>query len=101
MAPPKCMPMPSGYRHRDDLLRHLNRGARRRRPACHHARRHRRVGAAANQALQATDKGDRLDDWRYLPATLFAFMLIMVVSAVAAPYSFDALMLGPMNRHVA
>ena len=31
----------------------------------------------------------------------YAFMLIIVVSAGAGPYSLDALMLGLMNKHVA
>jgi uncharacterized membrane protein YphA (DoxX/SURF4 family) len=46
------------------------------------------------------DKGDRIDDWLYLPETLYAFMLIIVVSAGAGPYSVDALILGLMNMHV-
>jgi uncharacterized membrane protein YphA (DoxX/SURF4 family) len=47
------------------------------------------------------DEADRIDDWLYLPETLYAFMLIIVVSAGAGPYSFDALILDLMNRHVA
>src|ERR1700685_2501295 len=47
------------------------------------------------------DKADRIDDWLYLPETLYAFMLIIVVSAGAGPYSIDALILGLMNKHVA
>jgi len=47
------------------------------------------------------DELDRIDDWLYLPETLYAFMLIMVVSAGAGPYSLDAFILGLMNRHVA
>ena len=27
------------------------------------------------------DRGDRIDDWLYLPETLYAFMLILIVSA--------------------
>jgi uncharacterized membrane protein YphA (DoxX/SURF4 family) len=45
------------------------------------------------------DRGDRIDDWLYLPETLYAFMLILVVSAGAGPYSLDALILGLMNKH--
>src|ERR1700688_1899687 len=37
------------------------------------------------------DKGDRIDDWLYLPETLYAFMLIIIISAGAGPYSLDAL----------
>jgi uncharacterized membrane protein YphA (DoxX/SURF4 family) len=47
------------------------------------------------------DEGDRIDDWLYLPETLYAFMLIMVISAGAGPYSLDALILSLMNKHVA
>jgi putative oxidoreductase len=46
------------------------------------------------------DEADRIDDWLYLPETLYAFMLIMVISAGAGPYSLDALILGLMNKHV-
>jgi len=42
------------------------------------------------------DEADRIDDWLYLPETLYAFMLIIVVSAGAGPYSLDALILGLM-----
>src|SRR5271154_4715747 len=47
------------------------------------------------------DRGDRIDDWLYLPETLYAFMLILVVSAGAGPYSLDAVILGLMNKPVA
>src|ERR1700752_190521 len=47
------------------------------------------------------DEADRIDDWLYLPETLYAFMLIVIVSAGAGPYSLDALILGLMNKHVA
>ncbi len=43
------------------------------------------------------DEAERLDDWLYLPETLYAFMLILVVSAGAGPYSLDALTLGAMK----
>jgi uncharacterized membrane protein YphA (DoxX/SURF4 family) len=46
------------------------------------------------------DESDRIDDWLYLPETLYAFMLIMIVSAGAGPYSLDALILGLINKHV-
>ena len=45
------------------------------------------------------DEADRIDDWLYLPETLYAFMLIMVVSAGAGPYSFDALIWGAISKH--
>jgi putative oxidoreductase len=47
------------------------------------------------------DESDRIDDWLYLPETLYAFMLIVIVSMGAGPYSVDALVLGLMNKHVA
>jgi uncharacterized membrane protein YphA (DoxX/SURF4 family) len=47
------------------------------------------------------DRADRIDDWLYLPETLYAFMLLIIVSAGAGPYSLDALVLGLMNKHVA
>ena len=31
------------------------------------------------------DESDRIDDWLYLPETLYAFMLIIVVSTGAGP----------------
>src|SRR5580692_2809688 len=46
------------------------------------------------------DEADRIDDWLYLPETLYAFMLIVIVSAGAGPYSLDALILSLMNKHV-
>jgi uncharacterized membrane protein YphA (DoxX/SURF4 family) len=47
------------------------------------------------------DEADRIDDWLYLPETLYAFMLIIVVSAGAGPYSLDALILGLITKHMA
>jgi len=44
------------------------------------------------------DRADRVDDWLYLPETLCAFMLIIVVSAGAGPYSLDALILDMLNK---
>ena len=46
------------------------------------------------------DEADRIDDFLYLPETLYAFMLIMIVSAGAGPYSLDALVLSLINKHV-
>jgi uncharacterized membrane protein YphA (DoxX/SURF4 family) len=45
------------------------------------------------RAYKPIDEADRIDDWLYLPETLYAFMLIMVISAGAGPYSLDALIL--------
>ncbi len=47
------------------------------------------------------DRGDCIDDWLYLPETLYAFMLIIIVSAGAGPYSLDTLILDLMNKHAA
>ena len=47
------------------------------------------------------DEADRIDDWLYLPETLYAVMLIIVVSAGAGPYSLDALILRLINSHAA
>ena len=47
------------------------------------------------------DRADRIDDWLYLPETLYALMLMIVVSAGAGPYSLDALILYLVNRQVA
>jgi uncharacterized membrane protein YphA (DoxX/SURF4 family) len=47
------------------------------------------------------DEVDRIDDWLYLPETLYAFMLIIIVSAGAGPYSVDALILSLINKQVA
>src|SRR3984957_6898092 len=44
------------------------------------------------------DEADRLDDFLYLPEVLYAFMLIMVLSAGAGPYSFDALILRMIDH---
>src|SRR6202451_2809471 len=44
------------------------------------------------------DEADRIDDFLYLPEVLYAFMLIMVISAGAGPYSLDALILSLMNK---
>jgi uncharacterized membrane protein YphA (DoxX/SURF4 family) len=40
------------------------------------------------------DEADRIADWLYLPETLYAFMLIIIVSAGAGPYSLDAVIRG-------
>jgi uncharacterized membrane protein YphA (DoxX/SURF4 family) len=45
------------------------------------------------------DRADRIDDFLYLPETLYAFMLIMVISAGAGPYSLDALIVGLIGKH--
>jgi putative oxidoreductase len=49
-------------------------------------------------AYKPIDEADRIDDWLYLPETLYAFMLIMVVSAGAGPYSLDAAILHLIDK---
>ena len=44
------------------------------------------------------DEADRIDDWLYLPETLYAFMLIIVVAAGAGPYSLDAVIWGLIDN---
>ena len=44
------------------------------------------------------DEADRIDDWLYLPETLYAFMLIIIISAGPGPYSIDALILYFWNQ---
>jgi uncharacterized membrane protein YphA (DoxX/SURF4 family) len=44
------------------------------------------------------DKADRIDDWLYLPEILYVFMLILVVSAGAGPYSLDALIVDLIDK---
>ena len=45
------------------------------------------------KAYMPIDRADRIDDWLYLPETLYAFMLILVISAGAGPHSVDAAIL--------
>lgn len=45
------------------------------------------------------DEADRIDDWLYLPETLYAVMLIMVLSAGAGPYSLDAVIMRLIDEH--
>ena len=42
-------------------------------------------------------RADRIDDWLYLPETLYAFMLLLIVSAGAGPYSVDSVIVGLMR----
>src|SRR5271156_2590365 len=58
-------------------------------------------GRKQNKLNKPIDEADRIDDWLFLPETLYAFMLILVISAGAGPYSLDALILGLINKHVA
>lgn len=47
------------------------------------------------------DRADRIDDWLYVPETLYVFMLVLIVSAGAGPYSLDAAILGLIDKRAA
>lgn len=55
-------------------------------------------GRQVIKAHKPIDEADRIDDWLYLPETLYAFMLIMIISAGAGPYSLDAAFLAGIDR---
>jgi uncharacterized membrane protein YphA (DoxX/SURF4 family) len=50
-------------------------------------------GRVRIKSYQPIDRADRIDNWLYLPEVLYAFMLILFVSAGAGPYSIDAAIL--------
>jgi uncharacterized membrane protein YphA (DoxX/SURF4 family) len=50
------------------------------------------------KACKPIDEADRIDDWLYLPETLYAFMLIVVISTGGGPYSLDAMILGLLEK---
>jgi uncharacterized membrane protein YphA (DoxX/SURF4 family) len=50
-------------------------------------------GRVRIKSYQPIDKADRIDNWLHLPEILYAFMLIIFVSAGAGPYSLDAVIL--------
>jgi uncharacterized membrane protein YphA (DoxX/SURF4 family) len=50
------------------------------------------------KAYKPISEGDRIDDWLYLPEILYAFMLIIFISAGAGPYSLDAVVLRWMGK---
>jgi uncharacterized membrane protein YphA (DoxX/SURF4 family) len=55
-------------------------------------------GRVRIKGYQPIDRADRIDDWLYLPEILYAFMLIMFVSAGAGPYSLDAAILRLIDK---
>jgi uncharacterized membrane protein YphA (DoxX/SURF4 family) len=57
----------------------------------------RRSGRERIQIYKPIDKMDRIDDWLYLPETLYAVMLTIVILAGAGPYSLDAAILSLMS----
>ncbi len=48
------------------------------------------TGRERIKAYMPIDRADRIDDWLYLPETIYAFLLILIISAGAGPYSLDA-----------
>jgi uncharacterized membrane protein YphA (DoxX/SURF4 family) len=52
------------------------------------------------KSYKPIDEADRIDDWLYLPETLYAFMLLMVVSAGAGLYSVDSIIVGLIDHGV-
>ena len=50
------------------------------------------------RSYQPIDLSDRIDDWLYLPETLYAFMLLVVISAGAGRYSVDGVIVSLINR---
>ncbi len=56
------------------------------------------TGRERIKAYKPIDRADRIDDWLYLPETLYAVMLIIVISAGAGPYSLDASILSLLNH---
>jgi uncharacterized membrane protein YphA (DoxX/SURF4 family) len=57
-------------------------------------------GRARIKAFKPIDGADRIDDWLYLPETLYAVMLIVVISAGAGPYSLDAAILALIGHRI-
>ena len=50
--------------------------------------------------LQPIDLADRIDDWLYLPETLYAFMLLLVIAFGAGRYSVDSLIVFLFDHSV-
>jgi putative oxidoreductase len=60
-----------------------------------------RSGPQRIKVNKPIDAADRIDDWLYMPETLYVFMLIVVVSIGAGPYSLDAMILRLLDKSVA
>ena len=56
-------------------------------------------GRQTIKAYKAIDKADRIDEWLYLPETLYAIMLIIVILAGPGPYRLDTAIYGLINSH--
>ena len=58
------------------------------------------TGQERIKAYNPIDKADRIDDWLYLPETLYAVMLIVVILSGAGPYSIDAAILNLIDHRL-
>jgi putative oxidoreductase len=58
------------------------------------------TGRERIKAYNPIDKADRIDDWLYLPETLYAVMLIVVILSGAGPYSLDAAILSLIDHRI-
>jgi uncharacterized membrane protein YphA (DoxX/SURF4 family) len=56
------------------------------------------TGRERIKAYKPIDRADRIDDWLYLPETIYAFLLILIISAGAGPYSLDAAILNLVDH---
>jgi uncharacterized membrane protein YphA (DoxX/SURF4 family) len=56
------------------------------------------TGGVRIKASKPIDRADWIDDWLYLPETLYALMLIVIISAGAGPYSLDAAIWNLINH---
>jgi hypothetical protein len=59
-----------------------------------------RSGRQRIRSYKPIDAADRIDDWLYLPETLYGFMLLVVVSAGAGPYSVDSVIVELIKQGV-
>jgi uncharacterized membrane protein YphA (DoxX/SURF4 family) len=50
------------------------------------------------KSYQPIDLADRIDDWLYLPETLYAFMLLLVIAFGAGRYSVDSWIVSAIDR---
>jgi putative oxidoreductase len=56
------------------------------------------TGRERIRGYKPIDRADRIDDWLYLPETVYAFLLILIISAGAGPYSLDAAILSLIHH---
>jgi uncharacterized membrane protein YphA (DoxX/SURF4 family) len=58
------------------------------------------TGRERIKAYKPIDRADRIDDWLYLPETLYVVMLIVVISTGAGPYSLDSAILTLLSHRI-